>query len=118
LISRFYEPKEGQILLDGVDISTLDPTWLRQQIGLVSQEVTLFSGTILENIGYANPKASQAEIEEAARQANAHGMLLEIVLEVGAFYWRFYRYLDLFYTLDVLILTNYSRLHLQLSKRL
>jgi ABC-type bacteriocin/lantibiotic exporter with double-glycine peptidase domain len=50
LLLRFYEPSQGRILMDGMDITTLDPRWLREQIGLVEQEPPLFSGTIGDNI--------------------------------------------------------------------
>jgi ABC-type multidrug transport system fused ATPase/permease subunit len=71
LLLRFYTPNQGQILLDGIDIKTLDLTALRQQIAYVPQEVILFAGTIAENIAYGKVGASQAEIEDAARKANA-----------------------------------------------
>jgi len=76
LISRFYEPQDGRILLDGRDISTLDPSWLRENIGLVSQDVTLFHGTLAENIAYGVPGKSQEEIEAAAKEANAHDFIM------------------------------------------
>ncbi|KAJ6922872.1 ABC transporter B family member 1 [Populus alba x Populus x berolinensis] len=67
LIERFYDPNSGQVLLDGHDIKTLKLRWLRQQIGLVSQEPALFATTIKENILLGRPDADQVEIEEAAR---------------------------------------------------
>ena len=72
LIERFYDPANGSVLLDGVDIKTLRLSWLRQQIGLVSQEPVLFSGSIMENIAYGKEGASKEEIEAAAKMANAH----------------------------------------------
>ncbi|GJN04300.1 hypothetical protein PR202_ga21839 [Eleusine coracana subsp. coracana] len=75
LIERFYDPNAGQILLDGHDLRTLNLRWLRQQIGLVSQEPTLFATTIKENLllGRDSNTATTAEMEEgAARVANAH----------------------------------------------
>lgn len=75
LIERFYDPLEGRVLLDGVDIKSYNVKWLRQQIGLVSQEPLLFSGSILDNIRYGRPNATQAEVEEAARSANAHDFI-------------------------------------------
>ncbi|KAL3656248.1 hypothetical protein V7S43_018929 [Phytophthora oleae] len=76
LIERFYDPIEGQVLLDGVDTRDLNLNWLRSQIGLVGQEPTLFIGTIAENIAYGlTAKPSQEEIEEAAKMANAHGFI-------------------------------------------
>ncbi|KAJ6303670.1 hypothetical protein OIU77_017531 [Salix suchowensis] len=78
LIERFYDPNSGQVLLDGHDIKTLKLRWLRQQIGLVSQEPALFATTIKENILLGRPDADQAEIEEAARVANAHSFIIKL----------------------------------------
>jgi ATP-binding cassette subfamily B protein len=72
LVLRFYDPEKGRILLDGRDARTLPLTWLRGQMAIVPQEVLLFGGTIAENIGYGRPGASEAEIMDAARLANAH----------------------------------------------
>ena len=71
LLLRFYTPDQGQILLDGVDIQSLDLTSLRKQIAYVPQEVILFAGTIAENIAYGKVGATQTEIEDAARKSNA-----------------------------------------------
>lgn len=71
LILRFYNPIKGQILFDGQNIDEIDLTLLRQQIAYVPQEVILFAGTIAENIAYGKVGASQQEIEEAAKKANA-----------------------------------------------
>ncbi len=71
LILRFYNPMKGQILLDGQSINEIDLTLLRQQIAYVPQEVILFAGTIAENIAYGKVGATQLEIEEAAKKANA-----------------------------------------------
>ena len=70
LILRFYSPISGSIKIDGVDIATMNAKSLRRKIGLVAQEPVLFSGTIADNIAYAYPKASRAEITAAARRAN------------------------------------------------
>ncbi|KAI4236682.1 MAG: hypothetical protein LQ349_002408 [Xanthoria aureola] len=70
LMLRFYTPTQGTIKIDGVDISTMNVKTLRRKIGLVAQEPVLFSGTIAENIAYGKPKASQGEINAAARKAN------------------------------------------------
>ena len=72
LLSRFYDPDSGRIRLDGRDLRQLDPGWLRRQVGVVSQEPILFSGTIAENVRYGRPDASEAEVIAAARAANAH----------------------------------------------
>lgn len=71
LIERFYDPAEGQVLLDGRDLKSLKLTWLRDQVGLVSQEPTLFATTIYENIAMGKPGCSRAEVEAAAEAANA-----------------------------------------------
>ncbi|KMT06220.1 hypothetical protein BVRB_7g161500 [Beta vulgaris subsp. vulgaris] len=78
LIERFYDPIEGQLLLDGHDIKTLKLRWLRQQIGLVSQEPALFATSIKENILLGRPDASLVEVEEAARVANAHSFIIKL----------------------------------------
>ncbi|XP_037747401.1 mitochondrial potassium channel ATP-binding subunit isoform X2 [Chelonia mydas] len=72
LLERFYEPTGGAITLDGRELCTLDPSWLRGQvIGFISQEPALFGTTILENIRFGKPSASDAEVYAAARLANA-----------------------------------------------
>ena len=68
----------GQVLLDGHDLKTLKLKWLRQQIGLVSQEPALFATSIRENILLGRPDADQVEIEEAARVANAHSFIIKL----------------------------------------
>uniref|UniRef100_A0ACD5V7A9 Uncharacterized protein n=1 Tax=Avena sativa TaxID=4498 RepID=A0ACD5V7A9_AVESA len=75
LIERFYDPLRGMVKIDGRDIKTYNLRALRQHIGLVSQEPTLFAGTIRENIMYGTEIASEAEIENAARSANAHDFI-------------------------------------------
>ncbi|KAF5175694.1 Abc transporter b family member [Thalictrum thalictroides] len=75
LIERFYDPSQGQVLLDNVDIKTLQLKWLRDQIGLVNQEPALFATTILGNILYGKPDATMAEVEAAASAANAHSFI-------------------------------------------
>ncbi|NXQ53217.1 ABCB8 protein, partial [Anthoscopus minutus] len=76
LLERFYEPTAGTITLDGHDIASLDPSWLRGQvIGFISQEPVLFGTTIMENIRFGKPEASDAEVYEAARLANADGFI-------------------------------------------
>ncbi|KAF8727439.1 hypothetical protein HU200_019047 [Digitaria exilis] len=73
LLERFYEPDSGAILLDKVEIGSLKISWLREQMGLVSQEPVLFSGTIRDNIAYGKHKeVTEEEIASAARAANAH----------------------------------------------
>jgi len=77
LIPRFYAVTSGRILWDGEDIQELNVADLRRQIGIVSQDVMLFSDTIRENIAAGRPNASQEEIEQAAKLANAHDFILE-----------------------------------------
>ncbi|MEW5854099.1 MAG: ABC transporter transmembrane domain-containing protein [Myxococcota bacterium] len=72
LISRFYDPNAGRVLLDGEDIRELDTAWLREQVGMVAQEPVLFAASIRENILYGNPSATTEQVEAAARAANAH----------------------------------------------
>lgn len=72
LLPRFYEPQSGQILIDGIDIQTVTLPSLRQQIGIVPQETTLFSGTIAQNIAFGQEHYDLAAVEAAAQVANAH----------------------------------------------
>lgn len=78
LISRMYDPNEGQILFDGIDIKRISFHDLRRNVAMVSQETYIFMGTIEENIAYANPKASKAEIIRAAKLASAHDFILRM----------------------------------------
>lgn len=78
LIPRFYDVTEGRILIDGQDIKTLTLASLRGSIGTVQQDVYLFSGTVLDNIAYGKPGASQEEVEQAARKAGAHEFIMEL----------------------------------------
>ncbi|KAF2292301.1 hypothetical protein GH714_018734 [Hevea brasiliensis] len=76
LLQRFYDPDSGHITLDGVEIQKLQLKWLRQQMGLVSQEPVLFNDTIRANIAYGkNGKATEAEILAASELANAHNFI-------------------------------------------
>jgi len=73
LLQRFYDPDAGHILLDGVDIQKFQLRWLRQQMGLVSQEPSLFNDTIRANIAYGKEgEATESDVVAAARLANAH----------------------------------------------
>ena len=78
LLLRFYDPTEGRVTLGGVDLRELDLPAFRSQVGLVSQEVFLFHGTVRENIAYGRPGASEEEIHEAARVAEADGFIDEL----------------------------------------
>lgn len=75
LVLRFYDPVGGAVLIDGKDAREYPLTALRDRMAIVPQEVLLFGGTIRENIAYGKPGAGQAEIEAAARKANAHGFI-------------------------------------------
>ena len=78
LIPRFYDVTSGRITVDGQDIRNLTQKSLRENIGMVQQEVYLFSGTVYENIAYGRPGAARDEVEQAARQAGAHEFILEL----------------------------------------
>ena len=78
LISRFYEPNSGRILIDGKDIADVTMESLRKNIAPVLQDTFLFNGTIAENIGYARPDATLDEIREAAKAANIDGDIMEM----------------------------------------
>jgi ATP-binding cassette subfamily B protein len=78
LIPRHYDPVAGKILIDGEDIRTFTLRSLRSQIGVVSQEIFLFSTTIAENIGYGNRAAGRQEIEAAAKAAQIHDFILSL----------------------------------------
>ncbi|MCY8309634.1 ABC transporter ATP-binding protein [Bacillus vallismortis] len=75
LLARFYEPKEGTILIDGTDIKTVTRASLRKNMGFVLQDSFLFQGTIRENIRYGRLDASDQEVEAAAKTANAHSFI-------------------------------------------
>jgi len=76
LIARFYDPQEGRILIDGVDLRDIAQESFRSQIGVVLQETFLFSGTIYENIAYSKPDATPEEVIRAAKIANAHDFII------------------------------------------
>ncbi|KAJ3630010.1 hypothetical protein Zmor_028516, partial [Zophobas morio] len=75
LLLRFYDVNCGAIQLDGVDIKDIDSSWLRAHIGLVPQEPVLFTGTIMDNIRYGFLEATEEEIIEASKKANAHDFI-------------------------------------------
>ncbi|WP_193346823.1 ABC transporter ATP-binding protein [Corallococcus soli] len=75
LLSRFYDPQQGRLLLDGRALDTLDPSWLRRHVGMVAQEPLLFSCSIGDNIRYGRPDATDAQVEAAAKAAHAHDFI-------------------------------------------
>ncbi|KZE49653.1 ABC transporter ATP-binding protein [Rossellomorea marisflavi] len=78
LLTRFYEPQEGRITIDGLDIRDYSIKSLRQNIGVVLQESFLFSSTIRSNIAYGRPEASQEDVEKAAKLAQAHDFIMTL----------------------------------------
>jgi ATP-binding cassette subfamily B protein len=78
LIMRFYDADEGQVLVDGVDVKTVDPKSLRERIAPVPQEAAIFGATVTENIAYGRAETSERAIEEAARRAAADGFVREL----------------------------------------
>ena len=78
LLPRFYDPDSGQILIDGQDINDVNLTSLRNQIGMVTQNVVSFNNTIAYNIAYAKPDATREQIIEAAKQAYAHEFIVNL----------------------------------------
>lgn len=78
LLPRFYEVSEGSITIDGKDIKNIKLASLRENIGIVQQDVYLFAGTIMDNIRYGNLNASDDEVMEAAKKANAHDFIMEL----------------------------------------
>lgn len=78
LITRFYEPEQGEVLLDGRPVSDYKLKTLRSQIGFVLQEPFLFSTTIRENISYGNPEVTEDQIVQAAKMAQAHDFIMEL----------------------------------------
>lgn len=77
LLPRFYDPQAGRIAIDGVDVRDVRLRDLRARFGMVTQEILLFNDTVANNIAYAAPDASRADIEAAARQAHAHVFITE-----------------------------------------
>ena len=77
LVTRFYDPNEGEIFVDGYDSRDIELRSLRGQIGVVLQEPFLFEGTVADNIGYGKPDATRQEIIAAAKAANAHDFIIK-----------------------------------------
>ena len=78
LLARFYDPDQGSVLIDGVDLRLLELHAFRAQLGYVPQEAFLFSGTVASNIAYGRPQASDGEVEAAARAVGAHEFIAEL----------------------------------------
>jgi subfamily B ATP-binding cassette protein MsbA len=78
LLARFYDPQAGKILIDGLDITSLSLGSLRQNIGIVLQDPYFFSGTVRDSILYGRPFATDADMKEAAKDANAHEFILSL----------------------------------------
>nr|WP_242457406.1 ABC transporter ATP-binding protein [Insulibacter thermoxylanivorax] len=78
LLARFYDPQQGRILIDGLDITTIARNELRRLMGFVLQDTFLFTGTIRENIRYGRLDASDEEVERAAKLANAHSFIIQL----------------------------------------
>ena len=76
LIPRLYDVDSGSVSFDGIDVRKLDLTFLREQVGIVSQETYLFNGTIMDNLKYANPKATGQMIMEACKKANIYDFIV------------------------------------------
>ncbi|WP_417684048.1 ABC transporter ATP-binding protein [Roseibium sp.] len=85
LIERFYDPQKGKVLIDGQDISEVTLSSLRDQIAMVTQDTFLFDGSLRDNIAVGRPEASDEEIVQAAKDANAHDFILELPGGYGAF---------------------------------
>ena len=78
MIPRFYEATKGNVLIDGINVKEIKQQSLRENIGIVQQDVYLFTGTIMDNIRYGNLEASDEEVIEAAKKANAHDFIMEL----------------------------------------
>ncbi|XP_033609713.1 ATP-dependent translocase ABCB1 isoform X3 [Cryptotermes secundus] len=78
LIQRFYDPQQGMVMVDGNNVKELNVSWLRKHIGVVGQEPVLFNTTIAENIGYGADGATESDIQEAAKEANAHDFISKL----------------------------------------
>ncbi|MGZ5419863.1 MAG: ABC transporter ATP-binding protein [Solirubrobacterales bacterium] len=78
LLARLYDPSEGEVLVDGADVRSVDLTSLRNEIAFVSDDSFLFSASVAENIAYAHPKATREQIEQAARRAQAHEFVSDL----------------------------------------
>lgn len=78
LLQRFYDTAGGSVKIDGTPVNQYNLLWLRQHIGVVSQEPVLFQASIKENILFGRTNASQEEIETVAKMANAHDFIMQL----------------------------------------
>jgi len=78
LLQRFYDPTHGAVRLDGIDLRDIKQKFLRRNIGVVMQEALLFNESVRAGIAYGRPDATQAQIEAAAKAANAHDFILRL----------------------------------------
>ena len=78
LLDKFFQPQQGSIRLDGVELSEWDTEWLRENVGLVLQKNHIFDGTIEENIRYGNPQATHDDVVKAARQAYIYDQIMQL----------------------------------------
>lgn len=78
LLPRFYDPNRGQITLDGIDLKAFDVASVRRHMGIVSQDTFLFNATVRDNIAYARPAATDQEVVEAAKRANAYEFIMQL----------------------------------------
>src|SRR5207245_8747921 len=78
LIARFYEPQQGRILLDGIDLQSATIESLHEQIGIVTQENYLFTGTVMENLKFGRPKATDEEVIQEAQTFGTHEIILRL----------------------------------------
>lgn len=78
LIQRLYTPEQGRLLVDGMDLSLVDTSWLRRQIGVVGQDTQLFNRSVRENIAFSNLDLGMDKVMDAARLAGAHEFILEM----------------------------------------
>jgi ATP-binding cassette subfamily B protein len=85
LLLRFYDPQDGTVRIDGVDLKTADPAAIRSRIAIVSQDPVIFSTTAMENIRYGRPEACDAEVRAAAAAANASGFIEALTDGYGTF---------------------------------
>lgn len=78
LVQRLYTPERGRVALDGMDLSLIDTSWLRKQIGVVGQDTVLFNRSVRENIAFGDPELPMEQIMQAARLAGAHDFILRM----------------------------------------